>query len=139
MSSTDTDAKVLEILTEQLTAAHSTYKQSLREVQMLDLNTQCMNLSTQLVSNPSSVHKSIRNEISAAAGAISTIRVGEKTFTDKNICDGFFESLSGLKAPDMSGTTSTPEFIDTLRDYKHVMELAKSGAAIPAIELYQSV
>ena len=39
VSSPDTDAKVLEILTEQLTAARSTYKQALREVQMLDLNT----------------------------------------------------------------------------------------------------
>ena len=39
----------------------------------------------------------------------------------------------------MSSIHETPAFADTLQDYKHVMELAKSGEAVPAIELYQSV
>ena len=85
------------------------------------------------------MHKTIRKEKAAASSAISNLKVGDKIFSGNNVCDGFFKSLSGLKDPDMSIVTDTPAYMETLRDYKHVMELAKSGAAIPAIQLYQSV
>jgi hypothetical protein len=39
----------------------------------------------------------------------------------------------------MSPILNSSSFIDTLRDYNCIMELAKSGEAIPAIELYQSI
>ena len=56
-----------------------------------------------------------------------------------NVCDGFFKSLSDLKHPDMTRIENTSAFTETLLDYKYVMEIARSGSLIPAIEPYQSV
>ena len=133
------DPSKLQQVQEQLTTARSVYKKGVREIQQLDQDSRDMTVSSQLAVNPSNVHKTIRKEKAATSGDISNLKVGHKTFTGNNICDGFFESLSGLKEPDMSIVTDTPSYMDTIRDYKHVMELAKSGAAIPAIELYESV
>ena len=88
--------------------------------------------------NPAKVHQSIKKGKSASC-SINTLRVASKTFSRDNVSNGFFESLSNLKEPDMSTITSSAVFRDKLRDYENIMELARSGAAIPSIELHQSV
>ena len=95
-------------------------------------------LSELLAQNPSRVHQTIRKRRSASS-AISTIRVGTKVFHGQNISDGFFESLSALKEPNMDPITSTPAFSETMRDYKHVIELARLGEAIPDITASESI
>ena len=87
--------------------------------------------------NPLKIHRMIQRQKSATS-AISTLRVGNKIFSGDHICDEFYESLANLKDPDMSHIESSAPFHETLRDYNCIMNLVKSGEAIPAIELHQS-
>ena len=64
-------------------------------------------VSEQLLKNPSKLHQAIRKEKSASS-SIYTLNVGSRTFTGNNVCDGFFDSLSSLKEPDMSSPTVPP-------------------------------
>ena len=138
LSSSLPDPAVLQAVEERLTEARSVYARSLRETQQQQQDSRDQLLSDLLVSDPSKVYQAIRKNKDASS-AISSLRVGSKTFTGKNVCDGFFQSLSNLKAPDMSTINASPSFQETIRDYRHVKELAKSGEAIPEIELYESV
>ena len=78
-----------------------------------------------LQKNPSNLHKSIRNNKSASSSKIQTLKVGEKFFSGSSVPDGFFESLSNLKAPDMSPIKSSPSYQSTLLDYEHIMEICR--------------
>ena len=60
-------------------------------------------------------------------------------FTYKNVCDGFYESLVTQKEPDMTFLNNSPSFTETLRNGRHIRELAKLGQAIPAIDAHESV
>ena len=132
------DPSYLEEIQEKLRAARSIYSRTLRESQQQDQDRRDQELSHLLATDPSKVHQAIRRS-KAADSAISTLRVGSKTFTGHNVCDGFFESMANLKDPDMSSITSSPSFLETLRDYRNVLELAKSGEPLPEIELFESV
>ena len=138
-SAHEPDPDILKSVQQQLTEARSVYKKALREEDCNEHDARVSKLSNDLLTNPSAAHLSIRRAKAAVSSEISTLRVGSKVFSGDNVCDGFFESLANLKAPDMSPIHETQAFTDTLQDYKNVMELAKSGEAIPAIELYQSV
>ena len=138
MSSCSPDPAALDSVLDRLTAARSLYARTLREVQQKDQDSSDQLLSELLASDPSKVHQAIKKSKSASS-AISTLKVGSKIFTGDNICDGFFESLSSLKEPDMAPIHESPSFQETLRDYRHVIELAKSGEAIPDIDVHESV
>ena len=60
-------------------------------------------------------------------------------FTYKNVYDGFYESLVTQKEPDMTFLNNSPSFTETLRNGRHIRELAKLGQAIPAIDAHESV
>ena len=122
----------------RLTLSRSTYAKAVRDAQQSDQDMRDAQVSEQLLKNPSKLHQAIRKEKSASS-SISTLNVGSRTFTGNNVCDGFFDSLSNLKEPDMSHIANSSSFAETLRDYNRIMELASSGAAIPAIEPHESV
>jgi hypothetical protein len=138
LSSQAPDQKQLEDVRARLTVSRSTYAKAVRDAQQLDQDTRDSQVSEQLLKNPSKLHRTIRKEKSASS-SISTLKVGSRTFTGDNICDGFFDSLSSLKDPDMSSIANSSSFAETLRDYNHILELTSSGAAIPAIEVHESV
>ena len=137
-SSSHPDPHRLADVQEKLTTARSVYKKALRDADQCDQDTRDK-LASDWSINPSVVFQAIRKEKAASSTSISTLKVGSKTFSNENVCDGFFESLANLKDPDMSKIEDTPAFMDTNRDYQLVIELAKSGAPIPAIQPYQSV
>jgi hypothetical protein len=138
LSSPSPDPKQIEDVKARLTSSRSIYAKAVRDAQQSDQDMRDMQVYEQLHSNPSKIHQAIRREKSASS-SISTLRVGRKTFSGDNVCDGFFDSLSSLKEPDMATISTTPSFADTLRDYNHILELTASGDAIPAIEIHQSV
>ena len=52
--------------------------------------------------------------------------------------DGFFDSMSRLKCPDMSAIETTPHFKSTLADYENIIKFCKTRQPIPAISLDQA-
>ena len=91
-----------------------------------------------LNTNPNKVFTAIQKERSASS-QINVLRVGSKVYTGDDVCDGFFDSLSKLKSPDMSKITNSEAFSETIRDYNNIIGLAKSGAKLPQITINDTV
>ena len=138
LSSTNPDPGAIEAVQERLTTARSLYARGLREAKQQDQDNRDLLLSKLLSADPGKVHQAIRNN-KPSNSAISRLKVDSQLFSNKNVCDGFYQSLAKLKEPDMTSVTNSPSFLETLRDYRNIMELAKLGEPIPDIELHQSV
>ena len=54
-------------------------------------------------------------------------------YSGERVSDGFYDSLSSLKAPDLTSLCSSPAFQETLMDYGNVLKIAERGPAIPPI------
>lgn len=52
--------------------------------------------------------------------------------------DGFYDSMSQLKCPDMSNIESSPYFQSTLADYENIVKICKTRSKMPPISLEQS-
>ena len=81
----------------------------------------------------SSLFKSIRSSKASAAGKISSIRVGSHKYSGESVPDGFFDSMSRLKRPNLSKIHNTSHFQSTLFDFENIMKICKSGRQIPPI------
>ena len=51
------------------------------------------------------------------------------------VSHGFHKSLSLLKDPDMTRVESTVSFRETLRDFNHIMEMARNSCKLPVINI----
>ena len=138
LSSSNPDSAILDNLQAGLTTARSLYSRSLREEQQQERNCSDQQLSDLLETDPATVYQAIRKNKSSGS-AISNLKVGSNIFTGENVCDGFFASLSALKEPDMDPIITSPPFTETMRNYRHIIELAKLGEPIPQIEPHESV
>ena len=83
-----------------------------------------------LLKHPNDVFKAIKNRKSTQTSDIKTLQVGEKTYTDNNIADGFYDNISQLKT--LHDVTS-PSFERFSEDHRHIVEICKSGAKIPKL------
>ena len=126
----------LQIIEDQLCIARSLYNKKIQEVRQSEDSLRDSQLSS-FHKNPSTVFKDIKKNKRSSTNPISKLHVGDSTFDC--VQDGFHRSLSLLKDPDMSSIELTPSFIETKRDYDHVMKLARAGNRIPAITIAQSV
>ena len=52
--------------------------------------------------------------------------------------DGFYDSMSQLKCPNMSNIESSPYFQSTLADYENIVKICKTRSKMPPISLGQS-
>ena len=87
--------------------------------------------------NPTAVYKTIKRGKLNASVSVSKLRVADETFNC--VQDGFHKSLSLLKDPDMTHVEESASFCETMRDFRHVMELARNGAKIPPINVEESI
>ena len=56
-----------------------------------------------------------------------------KEYRGEFVADGFFDSLSCLKSPDLSSIYESANFQETLLDYENVLKIARQGMKIPPI------
>ena len=117
---------------EARSAARMEYRQAIRMEQQQDCDKRDTNIHKILSSNPSNVFSSIRGFKSTEA-SINKLKVGDKIYNDDQVPDGFFDSLSSLKSPDMSNIEATHEYQSTLSDYVNIVKICSEGRTIPAI------
>ena len=86
-----------------------------------------------LSSNPSAAFRSIKSSRNTSSTAVHKLKVQDKEYTGNNVPDGFFDSLSCLKAPDMSSLQSSHHFQTNLIDYENVLKIARQGLKVPPI------
>ena len=86
-----------------------------------------------LSSNPEKLYSFMKASNSLTSSKINSLKVGNKIYSGKAVPDGFFDSLSSLKSPDMSKIYSSPSFISTATDYSNIRKICSSGLKIPPI------
>ena len=116
-----------------LSSARSAYRRACNAAMMLECNDRDSRLHSILGSDPSSLHKFIKSSKSKSSSKIQSLKVGKKVYSGSSVSDGFFDSLSSLKAPDMSSIYSSPSYQSTLSDYMTIRNICSSGLKIPDI------
>ena len=130
--------EAIENARESLFTARATLRRVVRAEQSNLRNERDKNLFNILGKNPSSVHHAIKASKNALTSDIQNLKVGNRLYSGKNIPDGFYDSLSALKAPNLSSLHSSPFFQETLLDYENVLKIARSGSSVPAISPRQA-
>ena len=90
-------------------------------------------LFSTLGSNPSKLFNAVRSLKSASSSNVQSLKVGNKVYSGSNVPDGFFDSLSSLKSPDMHDIHSSPSYQSASADYDQIMKICKAGLKIPEI------
>ena len=91
-----------------------------------------------LTSNPSSVHRSLRSLKSSRASQIQKLTVGNKIYTNNDVPDGFFDSLTALKTHDSAALRQSENLMNLFEDYDNIVEICLNGPKIPHISLKES-
>ena len=86
-----------------------------------------------LESDPGQLFKAIKASKCNTSSNIQTLHVGDKVYSGKDIPDGFYDSLSALKAPDMSSIFSSESFKAAHTDYTIIRKICSAGLKIPGI------
>ena len=111
-------------------AVRSTTRQAARQRDEL--------LHSVLSSDPSKLQTAVRKAKSMEVPAVDLLQVGKHTYAGDSVPDGFFESLLKLKVPENSPTSSS-EFLSTSENYRHIIEMAKSGPPLPSLSTQDAV
>ena len=131
--STEPSHEKIEAAKDHLRSARASLRQALRSELSSLRNERDMKLSDILSTTPAAAHRSIRTSKNAATSEINNLKVGNKIYSGKNVSDGFYDSLSSLKSPDMEPLYSSLPYQETLLDYENIMKIANNATSIPPI------
>ena len=90
-------------------------------------------LHTVLTEDPRRLFSHIRSSKNGAQAKIQALNVSGKIYRGSRVADGFFDSLSALKAPDMTTIHSSSSYCQIKQDYEHVVKICSAGIRIPPI------
>ena len=91
-----------------------------------------------LSSDPRKLQIAVRKAKSLGTPDVHMLQVGKHSYTGDSVPDGFYEALLALKVPENS-PHSIPDFLSTSENYRHIVELAKSGPPLPSLSLHEAV
>ena len=83
-----------------------------------------------LSKQPKDIFKAFKSNKASDSAKVKSLKVGNRTYSEHNISDGFFDSISQLKTLSSVTATSFDRFSE---DYRHITEICKSGKKIPKI------
>ena len=132
-SSASTDPGLLESARAAAASSKTALRRISRKLEIEACYLRESKLYTILQNNPSGLFKSIKAFKSNSSTQIQKLNVGKQVYSVSNVPDGFFQSLSTLKAPDMSSIHSSPSYKTTLCMYEHILKICNDGLKIPEI------
>ena len=88
--------------------------------------------------NQNLILKNIRSVRRQKAYKICKLNVGEKTYVDGAVPDGFYDSISRLKRRDIAMIENSGSFEGFNEDYNNIIKICKSGNKIPQISEQES-
>ena len=118
---------------QSLRLAKASLRQAVRKESSDFRNKRDEKFSSLISSDPSAAFRLIKSTKAASSSSINNLKVGDKLYTDNKIPDGFYDSLSSLKAPDMSAIHNTSHYQETLMDYENVLKIARHGLKMPPL------
>ena len=118
--------------------ARSAYRHAVRAEQRNDSMQRDNGLLSIRASNSSSIFRAIKGFKSVSSSKIHELLVNDKIYSGDLVPDGFFDSLSALKCPDMTSIHTSQSFIDTLSDFKNILKICETSSRIPEISYKKS-
>ena len=94
-------------LNDEYSQLKAAYRKAIRKEQRNDSCERDIRLQTILGKNPSTAFSMIKGLKNSTSTKIGKLHVGDTAYEDNSVPDGFFSSLSTLKAPDMKYTPPT--------------------------------
>ena len=128
----NSDNQEISAARDDLRVAKNNLRSLRRSVQSNAQNQGYQKLFNIMDKNPSAIFKTIRSSKSSSS-RIQKLHVGNKTYSGDTVCDGFYDSLSSLKAPDMSHIHNSPAYSSILTDYDHIIKICRDSHKIPQI------
>ena len=116
--------------TDEYKSAKSVHQKLVRKHNISEEVDRDNDLLSLLSKQPKEIFKSFRNAKAGQAAKVKTLHVGNKTYTEDNVADGFYDSISELKSISEITATSFERFAE---DHRHIVEICKSGAKVPEI------
>ena len=123
----DTQKKVATV---EFKCAKANYQKVVRNLKVQEELEHYTNFDQILSKNPAKIFNSIKSRKQSQAHKIKSLKVDMKTYTEENVADGFFDSISQLKTRD---SITSPSFESFAADHKHIVEICKSAEKIPPI------
>ena len=80
-----------------------------------------------------SLFKRIKSYNRGKGSKIQKLVVGNKTYLDEAVPDGFFDSISKLKSRDLESLENSDYFDDFSTDYQNILKICETGDRIPPI------
>ena len=90
-------------------------------------------LNNILDKKPSAIFSAIRNFKGNSSSDIQKLRVSGKVYSGEAVPDGFYDSLSSLKAPDMTSIHRSTSYQRYSADYENILKICSSGLQIPQV------
>ena len=115
----------------EASASRATLRKITRDVQKASSRKRDELLASVLDRNPSELFKSIRALKTNSSSDIKKLSVNNKIYTGEAICDGFYDSLSALKEPDMSPIHSSESYARCKSDVDQITKICQAGVNIP--------
>ena len=91
-----------------------------------------------LSQDPSSLYGYLRACKNGTPTTIQKLTVGDKVYEGEQVADGFFDSMSSLKACDMKHLENDQNLSDHFSNYEHIMKLCQDKREIPEITLVKA-
>ena len=138
IASTSTDPKLLESARAEACSTKSYLRRLTRKIDIEACYQRENKLFTILQDNPSGLFKSIKSMKKNSSTKIQKLKVNDKVYSGSDVPDGFYQSFSTLKAPDMSAIHSSSSYQSTLGSYEHILKICVDGLEIPEISPIQA-
>ena len=123
---------------ENLRQCRKVYHQAVR-FQRLQMDVERdMQLYSIMGSSPATVFNFVKSLKGSKTANIAKLTVGKRTYYDKDIADGFYDSMSSLKQVDYNDILSEPSIAEKFIDYDLIVKLCQDNHKIPAINLETS-
>jgi hypothetical protein len=91
-----------------------------------------------LEKNPKAIFNAIRSIKGNSSSDIQKLKVSSKIYSGNNVPDGFFDSLSSLKAPDMTSIHQSPSYQRYSSDYNNILKICSVGVKIPVLSYFET-
>ena len=113
-------------------AAKSSYQNAVRRHQVHEECLRDQQLNDLLGQDKTIAFRRIKSGKKNLSSSIKSLKVGDRIYSENNVADGFYHSISSLKTLD---TITSPSYESFASDYRHIVEISKSSKQIPRISL----
>ena len=111
-------------------AAQKYYRRAVRQARV----TGAINKDLRL-NQTANIFKYIRSLRNVPSAKLRKLQVGDDTYCEEQIPDGFFHSMSSVKSCNRDLLRNDSSLAPTLTDYEHITELCKFGPDVPPVSI----